>query len=108
MNLAVPYRSVLPFASLQFQPLNTGLCSYQGDHLVGPQATDAAGQAFYPTIVTGAEAGPRMNSGTSLLAGDKALAFITFEIPSSSKNAQAQYNLNSVMYGARYDANDLR
>ena len=87
------------FASVQFQLLNKGPGSYQDDPLADAQAKDAAGQTFDSAIVTETAAGPQMNSSTSLPPGDKALGFITFEIPSGSKITQVQYNLTGGLYG---------
>ncbi|MBS2966432.1 DUF4352 domain-containing protein [Actinocrinis puniceicyclus] len=87
------------YASVQFQLLDKGPGSYQDDPLIDAQVKDATGQTFKPAIVTETGAGPQMSSSTNLPKGDKALGFITFEIPSGSKVTQVQYNLNGGLFG---------
>lgn len=87
------------FASVQFQLLNKGPGSYQDDPLIDARAKDAAGQTFNSALVTETGAGPQMNSSVNLASGDKALGYITFEIPTGSKITQVQYNLHAGMFG---------
>ncbi len=87
------------YASVQFRLLDKGPGSYQDDPLVDVQAKDAAGQTFDPEIVTETTAGPQMSSSVNLSPGDKALGFITFELPNGSKITQVQYNLTGGLYG---------
>lgn len=82
------------FESIQFRIVNTGTGSYQDDPLVEISAKDASGQTMQEAIVTATTAGAQMPSSVTLTPGDTALGFVTFDVPSGDKIAQAQYSLD--------------
>ena len=88
------------YVSVEFQILDNGTTPYQDDPAVDAAVKDAAGQAFQSTIVTSTAAGPQMDSSTNLAPGDKALGWITFEVPTADKVSTVQYGLNGGMAGA--------
>lgn len=81
------------FESIQFRIVNAGTQTYQDDPLVEISAKDAAGQNMQQETVTATAAGAQMPSNVNLAPGDTALGFVTFDVPSGDKIAQAQYSL---------------
>lgn len=82
------------FESIQFRVMNTGKGTYQDDPLVEITAKDAAGQSMQQEVVTSTAAGAQMPSSVNLAVGDVALGFVTFDVPSGDKIAQAQYSIS--------------
>lgn len=82
------------FESVQFEIVNTGTGTYQDDPLTEIGAKDAAGQNLQQSTVTATAAGAQMPSSVNLAPGDTALGFVTFNVPSGDRIAQAQYSLN--------------
>lgn len=80
------------FESIQFRIVNLGTAAYQDDPLVEITAKDSAGQNMQQQIVTVTAAGAQMPSAVNLAPGDTALGFVTFDVPSGDKVAQAQYS----------------
>ena len=82
------------FESIQFRVMNTGKGTYQDDPLVEITAKDAAGQSMQQEVVTSTAAGAQMPSSVNLAVGDVALGFVTFDVPSGDRIAQAQYSIS--------------
>ncbi|MGW0819442.1 DUF4352 domain-containing protein [Streptomyces viridiviolaceus] len=82
------------WVAAQFQLVNTGSKAYSDSPANDARAADTDGQHFDAWFGEIA-AGPAMTSDLNLPAGDKALGWIVFEVPSSSKIVTVQYGLNS-------------
>jgi len=88
------------FVSVEFQIVDNGTNAYQDDPNNDATVKDAAGQAFQPDLeVDTTSAGPQMDSSTDLAPGDKALGYITFDVPTGDKVTTVQYALNGGMAG---------
>lgn len=88
------------YVSVQFQLVNKGTGTYSDDPQIDVAVKDAAGQSFDPEIMVSAtKAGEQMSSSINLAPGDKALGFLTFQVPTGDKVAVVQYKLNAGMAG---------
>jgi hypothetical protein len=81
------------YVSVQFQILDKGTGTYQDDPQGDVAVKDAAGQTFEPDFVTSTSAGPQLPSAVTLASGDKALGFVTFDVPIGDKITTVQYSL---------------
>lgn len=85
----------------QFEIKNTGSSAYSDNPNNCVQVADASGQRFPATIVTGINvdqrSAPVMTADMKLAPGDKALGWITFEVPAGTKIATVQFTPNSGM-----------
>ncbi|WP_326771349.1 DUF4352 domain-containing protein [Streptomyces sp. NBC_01445] len=79
---------------VQFKLVNSGTKAYNDSPSNGAQVADAEGQQFQSTFgdIT---AGPSMSSSVKLTPGGKALGWIVFEAPTSSKVTQVQFAMDS-------------
>lgn len=82
------------YASAQFRITNTGTAAYSDSPSNGAQVADSAGQRF-DSAYTDVTAGPSMASSLTLKPGDKALGWITFEVPKTSKITTVQFSMDS-------------
>lgn len=82
------------WVAAQFEIVNTGSAAYDDSPTNGAQVADADGQRFSTTFgeVT---AGPSMASTVKLAKGDKALGWVVFEVPRTSKITTVQFAMNS-------------
>lgn len=88
------------YVSVQFQLVNKGSGTYSDDPQIDVAVKDAAGQSFDPEImVSSTKAGEQMSSSIDLGPGEKALGFLTFQVPNGDKLATVQYKLNAGMAG---------
>ena len=86
---------------MQFQLLGKGTGTYSDDPQIDVDVTDAAGQSFDPEImVSPTKAGRQLSSDVDLAPGDKALGFLTFQVPAGDKVAMVQFKLNGGMFWA--------
>ncbi|MFI6470001.1 DUF4352 domain-containing protein [Streptomyces sp. NPDC050516] len=82
------------WVAAQFQLVNTGSAPYSDSPSNGAQAADANGQRF-PTAFGDITAGPLMPAAAKVAPGDKALGWILFEVPKTSKIATVQFTMDS-------------
>lgn len=82
------------FAAAQFRITNTGTAVYSDSPSNGVQVADGEGQRFDSTF-SDVSAGPSMASQVDLKPGDKALGWISFEVPKTSKIASVQFAMDS-------------
>lgn len=82
------------FVGVQFRLVNTGSAVYNDSPSNGAQVADEQGQRFESTFAD-ITAGPSMSSGVRLKPGAKALGWIVFEVPKSSKVATVQFTMDS-------------
>ncbi|MFE0703565.1 DUF4352 domain-containing protein [Streptomyces sp. NPDC058872] len=82
------------WVAAQFELVNTGTAVYDDSPSNGAQVADTEGQRFTSTFgdIT---AGPSMASAVKLPKGEKALGWIVFEVPKTSKIASIQFTMNS-------------
>lgn len=89
------------YVSVEFQIVDNGKNAYKDDPQIDATVKDAAGHSFQVALLGGnTAAGPQMDSSTNLAPGDKALGYITFEVPTGDQVAVVQYGLNGGMFGA--------
>ncbi|MFD8392724.1 DUF4352 domain-containing protein [Streptomyces sp. NPDC059680] len=84
------------FVGVQFKLVNTGTATYTDSPGNGAQITDADGQQFETTFAD-ITAGPSMSSDVRLKPGAKALGWLVFEVPKTSKAATVQFTMDSGM-----------
>ncbi|MER6784367.1 DUF4352 domain-containing protein [Streptomyces sp. NPDC000658] len=82
------------FVAVQFRLRNTGSAVYNDSPENGTKARDTQGQQFGASIEETA-AGPDFGGSVTLVPGDTALGFITFEVPANSKIAKVQFAMAS-------------
>ncbi|MGV9625430.1 DUF4352 domain-containing protein [Streptomyces sp. NPDC003487] len=82
------------WVAVQLQLDNTGSKAYSDSPANGAKVADADGQRFDSWFGEVA-AGPAMASDLNLPAGEKALGWIVFEVPKTSKIVTIQYGMNS-------------
>ncbi|MFF9819584.1 DUF4352 domain-containing protein [Streptomyces sp. NPDC014006] len=82
------------WVAVQLQLVNTGSRAYSDSPANGAKVADTDGQRFDSWFGEIA-AGPAMASDLNLPAGEKALGWIVFEIPKTSKVVTVQYGMNS-------------
>lgn len=82
------------FVAAQIRFVNTGTATYDDSPSNGMQVADSEGQRFDSTIAD-VTAGPSMASSVTLKPGDKALGWIVFEVPKTSKIVTVQVTLDS-------------
>jgi len=82
------------FVAVQFKLTNVGTAAYDDSPSNGAVVVDADGQRFDATIAD-VTAGPSMDSGLKMAAGDSALGYIVFEVPKASKLRSVQFTLDS-------------
>lgn len=87
------------YESVQFRIVNTGTGTYQDDPQIDVSAKDSAGQNLQLALTADTTAGPQMPSNVNLTSGDKALGYMTFDVPTGDKIATVQYSLNGGFYG---------
>ncbi|MEU0199619.1 MULTISPECIES: DUF4352 domain-containing protein [unclassified Streptomyces] len=80
--------------AVQFQLVNTGTKAYTDSPQNGAQVADDQGQQFQTTFAE-VTAGPSMSSAVRLKPGAKALGWIVFEVPKTSKVATVQFAMDS-------------
>ncbi|MGW1864821.1 DUF4352 domain-containing protein [Streptomyces mauvecolor] len=82
------------WVAAQFQLANTGSALYEDSPSNGAQAADTDGQRFQTTFgdIT---AGPLIPASAKVVPGDKALGWILFEVPKTSKIATVQFTMDS-------------
>lgn len=86
------------YVSIQYQIVNTGTTSYQDDPQFEITAKDASGQNLQEPLAVSTSAGPQLPSSINLTPGDKALGYVTFEVPAGDKVAQTQYAENGGVF----------
>ncbi|THA44489.1 DUF4352 domain-containing protein [Streptomyces sp. A1136] len=82
------------WVAAQVEVTNTGTAVYDDTPGNGMQVADADGQRFQSSF-TETTAGPQMPGTVKLPAGDKALGWVTFEVPKDSKVVTIQFAMNS-------------
>jgi Domain of unknown function (DUF4352) len=82
------------FVAAQIRVTNTGSAFYDDTPSNGMQVADANGQRFESTFGD-VSAGPSMPAEVKLAAGDKALGYVTFEVPKGSKIVTLQFTADS-------------
>ncbi|MCX4972573.1 DUF4352 domain-containing protein [Streptomyces sp. NBC_00620] len=82
------------WAAARFQLVNTGKSTYPDSPSNGAKIADTGGQRFDSTIgdIT---TGPAMTSDLSLPVGEKAVGWMVWEVPASSKAATIQWAMDS-------------
>ncbi|KOU49110.1 DUF4352 domain-containing protein [Streptomyces sp. WM6378] len=82
------------WVAAQFELVNTGSAAYEDSPSNGSQVADTSGQRFHTTFgeIT---AGPLMPAAAKVAPGDKALGWILFEVPKTSKIATVQFTMDS-------------
>ncbi|WP_369169712.1 DUF4352 domain-containing protein [Streptomyces sp. R28] len=86
------------FVAVQFRLRNTGSAVYDDSPDNGAKVRDTQGQQFSASIEETA-AGPGFGGSVTLVPGDTALGFITFEVPTASKIAKIQFAMASGFAG---------
>jgi hypothetical protein len=79
---------------VQFQLVNTGTKAYADSPQNGAQIADDQGQQFQTTFAD-ITAGPSMSSSVKLKPGAKALGWVVFEVPKTSKADIVQFGMDS-------------
>lgn len=79
----------------QFEIRNVGTVVYDDSPSNCVQASDGRGQRFDSGYVDTITAGPVMPSEVKLIAGDKALGWVVFEVPKGTKVTKLQFTPNS-------------
>lgn len=79
---------------VQFQLVNTGSKAYSDAPMNGAKLVDDQGQQFQ-VVLGDISAGPSMQADVTLKPGAKALGWITFELPKTSKAATVQFGMDS-------------
>jgi len=79
------------FVAVQLRIVNKGTVTYSDDPLAETSAKDALGESF-DVDFSDTAAGVSMTSGLDLAAGDTALGFLTFQVPTGQKITQLQYS----------------
>ncbi|MBM9507498.1 DUF4352 domain-containing protein [Actinacidiphila acididurans] len=82
------------YAAAQIRITNTGTAAYSDSPSNGAQVADGSGQRFDSTFAD-VTAGPSMASSVTLKPGDKALGWITFEVPKASTITAVQFTMDS-------------
>lgn len=82
------------WVGIQFQLTNTGTAVYSDSPANGVQIADSQGQQFQASIVDISD-GPSMSSDVRLTTGKKALGWIVFEVPKTSKLGTVQFSMDS-------------
>jgi hypothetical protein len=82
------------WAAAQFELVNTGSKVYADSPANGAKAADSEGQRFDSWFGEIA-AGPEMSSDVNLPKGEKALGWVVFEVPKTSKLVSVQFGMNS-------------
>ncbi|MDH6144021.1 MULTISPECIES: DUF4352 domain-containing protein [Kitasatospora] len=80
--------------AVQFRIKNTGTAAYSDAPSNGATVLDDQGQS-YNSVVADTTAGQSFPTPLNIAAGDSALGFITFEVPTGTKLAKAQFTLDS-------------
>jgi len=87
------------YVSVQFRIVNKGTGAYQDDPMIDITVKDASGQSMKQDYMSSTSAGAQMDSSVNLAPSDKALGFVTFDVPTGDKIGQVQYALNAGMFG---------
>jgi len=82
------------FVAVQVRIVNTGKGVYDDSPSNGIQVADTKGQRF-DSDFNEVSAGPSMAPEVKLRPGDKALGYITFQVPKASRVAQVQFSMDS-------------
>jgi glucose/arabinose dehydrogenase len=82
------------FVAAQIRVTNSGTAVYDDTPSNGMQVADNQGQRFESSIWE-VSAGPSMPSEVKLRPGDKALGYVVFEVPKTSKITQLQFTADS-------------
>jgi hypothetical protein len=83
------------YVAVQFQIQNTGTVAYDDSPINGAKVIDASGQQFDATITSSVSAGPVFPATVKLPPGEKALGYIVFEVPTTSKVTAVQFSMDS-------------
>ena len=83
------------YVAVQFQIQNTGTVAYDDAPDNGAKVMDANGQQFGYSSVDSVSAGPKFPATITLAPGEKALGYIVFEVPTSSKVTTVQFGMDS-------------
>lgn len=82
--------------AVQFSMVNTGKVAYNDAPCNGAKVVDGKGQQFDCDIMfQKIGAGSILPANTKLAPGNKALGFLTFQIPMKSKVKQVQFSMDS-------------
>lgn len=82
------------YVAVQFRLHNTGTVVYQDSPTNGARLIDQQGQQFRPSPYDSA-AGPGFGGSVTVIPGDTALGYITFQVPTASTPAKVQFTLDS-------------
>lgn len=80
---------------VQLKLNNIGTAVYQDSPENSATLIDADGQRFNSTLVSEITAGPVFPGSVTIAAGDRAVGFVVFEIPTHSAATRLQFALNS-------------
>lgn len=83
------------YVAVQFQINNTGTAAYSDSPSNGAKVADSSGQQFDSTYTSAVSAGPTLPSSVKLTPGGKALGYIVFEVPTTSKVSLIQFGTDS-------------
>jgi hypothetical protein len=83
------------YVAVQFQIQNTGTVAYDDAPDNGAKVMDANGQKFGYSSVDSVSSGPKFPATITLAPGEKALGYIVFEVPTSSKVTTVQFGMDS-------------
>ncbi|MGK5547167.1 DUF4352 domain-containing protein [Streptomyces sp. URMC 127] len=82
------------FVAAQFELVNTGTVAYSDSPSSDAKVVDEQGQAFTQTMGSVTE-GPKFPVTVNLAQGAKALGWVVFSVPESSKPAKVQFTLDN-------------
>jgi hypothetical protein len=83
------------YVAVQFRITNTGTAAYTDVPMNGAKVADADGQQFTSTVVMSVAAGPTFPVTVALIPGGKALGYIVFQVPTTSKITAVQFGMDS-------------
>jgi hypothetical protein len=83
------------YVAVQFQIQNTGTVAYDDAPSNGAKVIDVSGQQFDSTLTSSVSAGPIFPASLKVPPGEKALGYIVFEVPTTSKVAAVQFSMDS-------------
>lgn len=82
------------FVAVQLRITDKGQVAYSEDPQILAKVKDALGQVYSADFGTDTTAGPSMDSGLNLAAGDSTLGFLVFQVPTGQKITRVQYTLS--------------
>jgi hypothetical protein len=83
------------YVAVQFQINNTGTAAYSDAPSNGAKVADPAGQQFGSAFTSAVAAGPTLPAFVKLTPGGKALGYVVFDVPTSSKVSLVQFGTDS-------------